>query len=249
MESEGIGPMTPLIPPIGGNMTLGASTTSSLLYPASTPPPQTPHLWLQQDRRRLDIGIGWLENGQIRQKQLQKASLEQGQVDVQLQEGVQKDVFGLDAVGVKEGHIAVKVGKERKEAVSKQQGQGTWDLTQNWQTYHPLHLAITLGTLEVISPVSCCHYQLKFLALVIPYPKELVDEPWADKDDEWQSSPPPPIPFPVDIEIKARVAQSNEGCQAVAKQTLEFSIYMDYYGKFLYDFVALGFCLLEQLKI
>lgn len=116
----------------------------------------------------------------MKKRQLQQASLEHGQVGVQHEEGVQKEVFGLEAVGVREGHIAV----------SKQQGQGTWDPTQSQQTHHLSHRAITLGTLEVISPVLCYHYKSTFLALAIPYPKELAGEPWTDKDDDWYSSPP-----------------------------------------------------------
>lgn len=126
----------------------------------------------------------------MKKRQLQQASLEHGQVGVQHEEGVQKEVFGLEAVGMREGHIAVRVGKERKEAVSKQQGQSTWDPTQSQQTHHLSHPAITLGTLEVISPVLCYHYKSTFLALAIPYPKELAGEPWTDKDDDWYSSPP-----------------------------------------------------------
>lgn len=58
---------------------------------------------------------------------------------------------------------------------------------------------------------SIRHYcQLKFLALVINYPKELDDEPWNDSDADWYSSPPPPISFLVDIEVEAKIAQSNE---------------------------------------
>lgn len=42
MESEGIGRMTPLILLIGGSTTFGTPTTGSLLYPASTPPTDSP---------------------------------------------------------------------------------------------------------------------------------------------------------------------------------------------------------------
>ncbi len=115
-----------------------------------------------------------------------------------------------EAVGVRKDHTAARVGKERKKGVSKQRGQGMWDLTQVQHTHHPSHPMITPSTLEVISPVLCYHYKLTFLALVIHYPEELADEPWNDDDDDYDSSPPPPIPFLIDIEIKAKVAQSNE---------------------------------------
>ena len=89
-----------------------------------------------------------------------------------------------DEVGVRAGHTAARVGKERKEGVSKKHGQGMWNLAQVL-TIHPM---ITPSTLEVIFSVLCYHYQLTFLVLVIHYLEELAYEPWNDDDDNYGSS-------------------------------------------------------------
>lgn len=75
----------------------------------------------------------------------------------------------------------------------------------------PPHFAmITPSSLEVLFPALCYHYQLIFLDLVIPFSKELNDQPSNDSDDESSSSSAPPIPLLIAMEREARVAQSNE---------------------------------------